>query len=72
MSELLVIQEGADVIGVADSMDNVDKMLWEYYGGFIELLHEDVQDNGIECIKHIEADGEKSTVTVFNFRLNEI
>ena len=72
---VFVIQESEFIIGVANNMGDVKLMMNEYYGGYTEIKHKDVQESGIECIKRISAIGdgdEEYTVTVHYFELNKI
>lgn len=61
MKELYVIQEKdlqdgeTDILGVADSMDNVEVMLKKYYGDYTEdSPFEDILDNGMVFKKIIK------------------
>lgn len=61
MRDILVIHERDHedgehfVIGVADSVENAEKLLDEYYGGkFTVIKHTDVRDSGLECNKTLE------------------
>lgn len=45
------------VVGVADSLANVDKVVDEYYGKYKVVNYEDIRDSNLEWIKIIETDG---------------
>lgn len=45
------------VVGVADSLVNVDKVVDEYYGKYKVVHYEDIRDSNLEWVKKIETDG---------------
>ena len=66
------------VIGVADSLENVELMINEYYGNFREISFTDIRDCNIEYSKVIELidldrySTYKLKITIENIILNEI
>ena len=51
---IIIIISKSTIIGVADSIENAEKMILEYYGKYKEINCIDVRDSGIEYIKYIE------------------
>ena len=55
--ELILIREHDlhdgthDIIGIADSVENEERMINGYYRDFEEILHNDVRDSSIEYEK---------------------
>lgn len=45
------------VIGVADSIENAEKIIKEYYGNYIEKSHIDIRDSNLEYSKILEVEG---------------
>lgn len=67
------------VIGVADSLENVDKIVSEYYGEHKVHSFNDIRDSSLEWIKFIKVDhGIKNDpdpnykVIVQSFQLNKL
>jgi len=60
MKEVLIIHEKdfddykQSVIGVANSVENAEKIIIEYYGDYKELSHRDTRDSSIEYSKRLE------------------
>ena len=58
--EVLIIHENdfddneQSVIGVADSVENAEKVIKEHYGDYKELSHRDIRDSSIEYSKSLE------------------
>lgn len=63
MKYLLVIHEKdlidneQIVIGVADSVENAEKIINEYYGEHKEISHNDIRDSNLEYSKVLEVKG---------------
>ena len=57
------------VIGVADSVENAEKVIKEYYGDFKEISHEDVGESNIEWIKVIEVEYPNNEVCKYQIML---
>ena len=65
-----------DVIGVADSVDNAEKIISEYYGKHEVVSFIDIRDGDLEYSKVIRADSSKCkreeyTITLQWFNLNK-
>lgn len=60
---LLVIHEKdlddneQSVVGVADSVDNAEKIINEYFGKYKEISHKDIRDSNLEYSKVLELEG---------------
>lgn len=80
MREVYAIQEKdlqdgeIDILGVADSMDNVEVILKKYYGNYTEETPFQDYNDGMLSMKTIELkpNGEKYRITVRWFAINEI
>ena len=81
MKEVYVIQEKdlqdgeIDIIGVADSMDNVEEMLKKYYGDdYIEYIpfDEDILGYDEPSIRRVKVEAYKFDVIIRWFAINEI
>lgn len=83
MKPLIVIQEidlddlEQIVIGVADSVENAEKLINEYYGEHNVVSCEDIRDGNIECLKTLEVNGindelYKVKIWLELFQLNEL
>ena len=63
MKVLLVIHEKdlndkeQIVIGVADSVENAEKIINEYYGEYKEISYNDIRDSNLEYSKVLEVKG---------------
>lgn len=63
MKMLLVIHEkGLDdkeqiVVGVADSVENAEKIIEEYYGEYKEISYKDIRECNLEYSKVLEVEG---------------
>ena len=45
------------VVGVADSIENAEKVIKEYYGEFKEISYNDIRDSNLEYSKVLELKG---------------
>jgi hypothetical protein len=60
MKEVFVIHEKdlddheQIVIGVADSVENAERIIREYYGDYKQLSYRDIRDSDIEYSKRLE------------------
>ena len=60
---LLVIHEkdfdnkGRIVVGVADSIENAEKIINDYYGEYKEISYKDIRDSNLEYSKVLELEG---------------
>lgn len=45
------------VIGVVDSLENVEILIGEYYGKFKEVSYRDIRDSSLEYEKLLEVEG---------------
>ena len=45
------------VIGVADSVENAEEIIEDYYGDFKEISHTDIRDSNLEYSKVLEVEG---------------
>ncbi len=60
MNQVLVIHEidytnqKQSVIGVADSTENAEKIIKEYYGDFKEISYTDIRDSNLQYSKVLE------------------
>ena len=67
------------VIGVADSIENAEKLISEYYGDYTEVSRNDIKNSSIEYIKVIDVDVVEDGISIQNtyslvlewFTLNE-
>lgn len=63
MKMLLVIHEKdlddkeQIVVGVADSVENAEKIVNEYYGEYKEISYNDIRDSNLEYSKVLEVKG---------------
>lgn len=63
MKMLLVIHEKdlddkeQIVVGVADSVENAEKIINEYYGEYKEISYNDIRDSNLEYSKVLEVKG---------------
>ena len=61
--QILVIHEvdhdddAHSVVGVADSVENAQKVIDEYYGEYKEISFKDIRDSSIEWEKTLELEG---------------
>ena len=65
------------VIGVADSVENADKIIEEYYGGFKLLRHTYIGEGNLEYSRLLEVEGATNeyyqvTITLQWFSVNEV
>jgi hypothetical protein len=63
------------IIGVADSLENADKLMLDYYRQFTVTRFKDVRDSGIEWYKDVELTDingytYKYTCTLQSFTIN--
>lgn len=67
-------RQETDVIGVASSQIESNKMIDEYYRNYEVLHYNDVRDGGIEWVKRIKIypDGSEYELTLMDFRLDSI
>ena len=75
MKEILVIQEGGLIIGVASDQSKAVVMIGDYYGEDCKIVEViDVRDSGIEfiCKVYDSTDKYTTTVTVHYFTIDEI
>ena len=75
MKEILVIEEGGLIIGVASDQSKAVVMIGDYYGEDCEIVEViDVRDSGIEfiCKVYDSTDKYTTTVTVHYFTIDEI
>ena len=64
-----------DILGVATSLEDADRMMQGYYGFFKLVEFRDVRDSGIEWVKRITLEGAfgyEYEVTLMDFSLNSI
>ena len=61
-----------DAIGVVSDLNNIDKLLLDYYGKYETINFMDVRDSTIEYVKTIKVDGNKYEITIISFLLDKI
>ena len=61
-----------DVIGVVSDLNNIDKLLLDYYGKYETINFMDVRDSNIEYVKKIKVDGNEYEITIISFLLDKI
>ena len=68
-----LVDYGIDIIGVASSVTEADKMIKEYFGEYQQLDFNDVRDSGIENTRTIkDSDGDKHRVTVMWYLIDKL
>ena len=59
-------------LGIFDH-PNIDKeLLTSYFGEYEEVKHLNIEDSGLEWMKIIKWEDELTTLTLFEFELNEL
>lgn len=71
MSNVFVATAGGDIIGVADSLDNMFQLISQYFGCEAKdnlTRFRDIRDSGIECDFYLDYE----YVCIQDFKINEL